>query len=116
MIGERLAEVRKNKGMTQLELSRLVFVSLTTISGYENDHCTPSDDIKVKLAKIFNISLDYLLGAIDEELELNRNNTVVLPEGLQARILKDIEELEVFAILNQNTIQSKRNNRATPKN
>jgi len=81
MIGERLAELRKDRGLTQKKLAALLSLSNTTISGYETGKGTPSDETKVKIAKHFNISLDYLLGATDQEVALNRENVIVFPEG-----------------------------------
>lgn len=96
MIGERLAELRKDRGMTQRELAKALSVSVTTISGYENDRNTPSDEVSVAIAKIFNISLDYLLGAIDEELPLIRNNVIVLPVGFPSRRRNEVLEFAGF--------------------
>ena len=56
MVGERLAELRKDRGMKQKDLSEILSVSVTTISGYENNQNTPSDEIKVHIAKV-SISL-----------------------------------------------------------
>ncbi len=47
MIGERLNELRKDKGMTQQELGELLSVSKYTISSYENDKTSPDDHNKV---------------------------------------------------------------------
>ena len=76
--------------MTQNELAKILSVSVTAISGYENNRMTPSDDIKIRISKHFNISLDYLMGAIDEELELLNENTLVLPRGVPDDAKEDV--------------------------
>ena len=99
MKGERLAEIRKDRGLKQRDLSKILSVSETTISGYENNRNRPGDEIKVSIAKTFDISLDYLLGAVDDELTLTRENMIILPkdfpEDARAKLL-DYVELIMF--------------------
>lgn len=68
MIGERLKKLRKDKKIKQEELAEILSVKKSTISLYESDKNDPSDVIKVKIAYYFNVSLDYLLGVIDEQV------------------------------------------------
>jgi len=90
MIGARIAELRKDHGMTQRELAELLLVSVKTVSSYENSRTSPDDASKVQIAKFFNISLDYLLGVTDEELLLDRSNVVVLPKHFTAKAKKEL--------------------------
>ncbi|HDK7218151.1 TPA: helix-turn-helix transcriptional regulator [Clostridium botulinum] len=71
MFGDRLKELREEKEMTQEELGKLLNVSRQTISGYEAGAIEPSISNLVKLANIFNISLDYLLCRTKERYNLN---------------------------------------------
>ncbi|AKC63139.1 DNA-binding protein [Clostridium sporogenes] len=71
MFGDRLKELREEKEMTQEELGKLLNVSRQTISGYEAGAIEPSISNLIKLANIFNISLDYLLGRTKERYNLN---------------------------------------------
>ena len=66
MIGERLKKLRRDKKISQEELGAIIGVQSSAVSRYETDKDDPSDKIKVIIAKHFNISLDYLLGVIDE--------------------------------------------------
>jgi len=99
MIGERLAEIRKDRGMTQKELAKFLSVSATTISGYERNKKTPCDDTKVRIARLFNISLDYLLGANDEELALDRSNVVILPKDFPIEVREDVIDYADLMVL-----------------
>ena len=92
MIGERLAELRKDYKMSQRDLAKRLDVSVQTISAYENDSSTPNDEMKIEIAKIFNISLDYLFGVINEELPLNRKKTMVLPAWLPKKCYEEVVE------------------------
>lgn len=61
-LGERLRNYRQNKGLSQAELGKILKKSKSAISGYESDSRTPSADILVKLAALYNVSVDELLG------------------------------------------------------
>lgn len=50
------------------------------------------DNIKLKLAKHFNVSLDYLLGAIDEEIPLVRESRIDLPKGFPPEEIPKVQE------------------------
>lgn len=64
--GERLKKLRQEKEVTQAEIGELLEVSRRTISFYECDKHFPRDaESLIKLAKYFNVSLDYLLGSSD---------------------------------------------------
>ncbi len=77
MIGERLQELRKDKGISQAEIAKILGVSHYTISSYECNRSDPDDKSKIILAKLFDVSLDYLLGLIDEPISFNRNENII---------------------------------------
>ena len=60
--GSRLKEVRTQAGMTQLQLAQRMGITKSVVSFYELQERTPSPDVLVKLAGIFRVSTDYLLG------------------------------------------------------
>lgn len=62
ILGKRIKSERERKGLSQIELAKLLNISNTTLSQYETGQRIPSDEIKIKLAEIFNCSVDYLLG------------------------------------------------------
>jgi len=64
-LGKRIKELREEKGLSQIELAKLLNISNTTLSQYETNQRVPSDEIKIKLAEFFNCSVDYLLGRTD---------------------------------------------------
>ena len=61
-ISDRITLLRKEKGWSQAELSKIVGCSREIISKYEKDSVTPSIDIAKKIADSFGVSLDYLVG------------------------------------------------------
>lgn len=78
MIGKRLYQLRKEYNMTQQELADRLNLSKYAISSYENTNTSPKDELKVEIARIFNVSLDYLLGLIDTPLPYSRDENEVL--------------------------------------
>lgn len=63
--GQRLTDLREEKGIRQKELAVLINVSPSTVSNYENDVHYPDVEILCKLADYFNVSTDYLLARTD---------------------------------------------------
>lgn len=60
--GYRLRELRVQKKLTQAQVAKRLSLSKATISGYENNIKTPSLDVLVKLANLYGVSSDYILG------------------------------------------------------
>ncbi len=63
--GERLRELREEKGITQMELARFLSLANSTVSQYEADKREPDSSTLQKLADYFAVTLDYLLGRSD---------------------------------------------------
>ena len=86
MIGERLRKLRKAKGLRQEELSEIIGVQKSTVSLYEKDKNNPSDKVKIEIARYFNVSLDYLLGVIDEPVPCyNPKSFIKLPDDISEK-------------------------------
>lgn len=60
--GTKLKELRTNAGLTQKQLATQIGVTKSVISFYELQERTPSPAVLVKLASVFHVSADYLLG------------------------------------------------------
>ncbi|MFA7700998.1 MAG: helix-turn-helix transcriptional regulator [Bacilli bacterium] len=59
---QRIARLRRNKGLTQEDLGDKVGVSSQAVSKWETDSSVPDVTLLVKIANIFDISVDELLG------------------------------------------------------
>lgn len=66
-IGQRLKQLRSERDLTQAQLGNLLGLSKSVISSYENNVHYPPYDILLRLANIFGVSTDYLLGAEPEQ-------------------------------------------------
>ncbi len=63
---ERLIGLRKERGLTQEGVAKLIDKRRSTVSGYETEHKEPTLDTVCFLAHYFDVSTDYLLGYSDE--------------------------------------------------
>ena len=58
----RIREYRRNNGLLQSELAKLLNVSQGTISQYETGNSEPDNETLKAIARIFNVSVDEILG------------------------------------------------------
>ncbi len=63
----RLKELRTQAGLTQLQLAQRLGITKSVISFYELSERAPSPDVLIRLAQIFHVSTDYLLGLDKKE-------------------------------------------------
>ena len=61
-IGSKITELRKAKKMSQADLAVAVAASRDIIGKYERNDNLPSIEMALKLANVFDVSVDYLLG------------------------------------------------------
>lgn len=61
----RLKDLRKENGIGQNDLAKLLELSNSSISYWENAKQEPSASALCKLAQYFDVSVDYLLGLDD---------------------------------------------------
>lgn len=66
--GNRLRTLRKQKNLTQKQLASQIGVKNSIISFYEMGDRLPSPEIIVKLAAIFHVSTDFLMGIDKKEV------------------------------------------------
>ncbi|WRS27316.1 helix-turn-helix transcriptional regulator [Oscillospiraceae bacterium MB08-C2-2] len=97
MIGERLAELRKDRDWDQRELANQLQVSYHTISSYERNISQPNHEMLIKIAKLFDISADYLLGLIRERASYRRDEyALVLNRSLSQEQIDQIKQFIAF--------------------
>ena len=71
--GEKLALLRKKKGLTQEQLSEILKVSRQSVSRWEMDAAFPETDKLIRLSRLFDCSIDYLLNNSSQYVE--KSNT-----------------------------------------
>lgn len=68
MLNSRIRELRIARNMSQVELARRLGVTKQSVSNWENDNIMPSVELLVRIATVFGVSTDYLLGRDDAEM------------------------------------------------
>ena len=61
MLGEQIASLRRKKGFSQTELARRLHISPSAVGMYEQGRRVPTLDIIIAMARLFEVSLDYLV-------------------------------------------------------
>lgn len=71
IFNERLKLLRKERGWTQVKMAEKMSVAMRNYQRIEADGNTPNYANLIKIADIFDVSLDYLTGRTDKQ-EINR--------------------------------------------
>ena len=93
MLGARIRELRKEFGLSQVDLAMRMEVTKQTISNWENENIQPSIDMLVGLSNVFNVTTDYLLGLDD----VPRLSIEGLPMSFAAHLAQIIEDFRNLA-------------------
>ncbi|MGN0180197.1 MAG: helix-turn-helix domain-containing protein [Monoglobaceae bacterium] len=80
-LGEKIKALRTAKKMSQKELAERIGIAKSVISFYESGDRFPSYDVLIKIARIFNVTTDYLL---DVERERTVNVSGLSEEDIAA--------------------------------
>jgi transcriptional regulator with XRE-family HTH domain len=83
-IGNKIIQLRKQNNLSQSDLAKKIGASRTIVGNYERNSNMPSIEILLKIAKVFNVSVDYLIG----EGKLSSYDKEVLKR------IEDIEQLD----------------------
>ena len=62
LLGKRIKSLRKEKGLTQEELGKLINVTKVSICCYEKESRMPTLETLIALSKVFNVDINYFLG------------------------------------------------------
>ena len=62
LLGEHLNKIRKLKGFTAQNIADSLKISLSTYRKYESNDRLPPIPTLIKIADLFDVSLDYLTG------------------------------------------------------
>ena len=62
ILNQQIRALRTARKMSQVELANALGVSKQSVSNWENDNIQPSIEMLVRIAGVFSVSTDYLLG------------------------------------------------------
>ena len=66
MVYKRVRDMREDRDMTQKQISQYLKIHQTTYSDYEIGNLNIPVDVLIKLAKLYETSIDYLVGLTDD--------------------------------------------------
>jgi len=89
LLGDKIKLLREDRGVSQLELAKILEVGNSTLSMYESNTRKPDYEVIKKIADYFNVTTDYLLGL-----------TEVPNQQYHDQILEDYPE--IISILRRN--------------
>ncbi|CAJ1003813.1 MULTISPECIES: helix-turn-helix domain-containing protein [Brevibacillus] len=99
MLSQRLRMARRAKGLTQEGLAEMVRTTKGTISNYENNHSSPPNDMLTMLADVLNVSTDWLLGRVDEQLPPSAANDHKRERTLDELLQEKIDDPDDYYFL-----------------
>lgn len=70
-IGEKISKLRKDQNLTQEQFAEILKVSRQAVSKWERDEAYPDTEKLIRIGKIFDCSLDYLLKDEIEQMDVN---------------------------------------------
>ena len=70
MVGENIIFLRKRNGMTQEALSERINVSRQTVAKWERGESEPDCSSLMRLSTLFNVSIDALVGNVEEDQKM----------------------------------------------
>ena len=65
VLSDRLKKARERAGLKQIEACKKIGISNGTLSGYERDYRDPDTKTLEKMAEVYDVSVDWLLGLTD---------------------------------------------------
>jgi len=98
MLANRLKYLRIENKLSQEELAKKINTTKGTVSNYENEYSTPSNETLKDLANILNTTTDYLLGRTHDPHPQNDNKFNPMDEINRLLSKYDIERSGFFDI------------------
>lgn len=86
----RIKELRKARGLSQIELANKVHASNQAISAYESGTREPKESMWQALANFFNVSVPYLKGTDDKTVIKKISSEDLLQELIDRKALEPI--------------------------
>ena len=89
MLNQQIRLLRQARKMSQVELAKELNVTKQSVSNWENDNIQPSVEMVMKIARVFSVSVDYLLGT-DQHVYIDVSG---LPDDVIAHLRQLVDDL-----------------------
>lgn len=87
-LSKKLKLLRQQNKLSQSEVAKRINVSSSAVSAYEADEISPSLETLVRIADLYHVSTDYLLG-----VNYPRDNAILNTSGLNKQQLVALQSL-----------------------
>ena len=94
IFGSRIKQLRQEAGLTMEELARKLDVTKSRVNMWENKGVVPRHDVLTKVASIFSVTTDYLLGYDSENINSEDPKLEYLQRGLKKMDKNELETAE----------------------
>lgn len=94
LIGQKIKDLRKQKNITQDDLSKIIGITTSAVGLIETDARNPSLEVLTKLADYFDVTTDYLLGMTDN----SQHNVAEIPDELKRVGVELIEVMDNYKL------------------
>lgn len=102
MRGNRLKQLRLELGYTQESLAEMLEIGNRQIWRYENGETEPDGETVAKIARILNVSADYLLGLTDDPTPSGMTSQLSAVERAVIAALRRGEKYEAIKTIVEN--------------
>ena len=97
-VGQRIAELRKQQNISQLQLAKSLSVSRQAVSKWENDQAMPDTENMIRLADILDTDIEYLSSGRRNmgrrpPVVLETVNTVEVEKKVEVPVIKVVEKI-----------------------
>ena len=105
-VGESLKRFRKERGLTQKQVSDAVGINLRLYQGYESGQTNPATSTVIGIADAFNVPLDYLVGRNEEIQNTGESYLLNTYRNLDENSRRTLTDMANFLSMRQNFTQS----------
>ena len=97
-VGQRIAELRKQQNISQLQLAKTLNISRQAVSKWENDQAMPDTENMIRLADILDTDIEYLSSGRRNmgrrpPVVLKTVNTVEVEKKVEVPVIKVVEKI-----------------------
>ncbi|QMU63058.1 MAG: helix-turn-helix domain-containing protein [Flavobacteriaceae bacterium] len=92
--GSVVVELRKKQGISQTDLASRLGIHKNVLGRYERNEVFPSIEIARKIADILDVSLDYLTGKADVQMDKNTRKRI-----LEVSKFEEIDREHIFSVI-----------------
>lgn len=92
--GSIVTQLRKEQKISQTNLAKQIGIHKNVLGRYERNEVLPSIEIARKIADILDVSLDYLTGKVDVEMDKNTRKRI-----LEVSKFDDDDKFHIFSVI-----------------